>query len=473
VPTFSDPAPDKEETSLGDGVEPTEGDLYTAPNDVNTIDVTESADKAPWLTKAPKERKKKAWKSLKATGSPYKVALALLCLQRFWWRYGPMKRKDPAGPSAVVGKLVHGAREDAALRRIKREWPHVPKVASTAELLHLLEHQPAQLMREKEPPLVSGAVLEEAREITITSGEEDYSRVWSVEHPWTLRNLSRGFSPGGFIDQIDHEGGSPDHPERVTITDYKCSFTMPDKDELYYDPQPGLYLAWGKARWPGADVYFRLKNLRLNKVMWLRWTPAYDALHRAQARMAFQLWSSNLQTASAGDHCRYCPYREGDNHFGACSAYEGLLEKARYASSNPGGLERHPIERVMRIYLEARVGSDVSESRRLAARKVVLDKLGDQRKYTYGDLMAYTRRDRLPIFDQPWTFLHELAAVAGVEPADLFADLFSVKKGGVDKWAASIEDEETKRAVDRKIAEYRTLSEGPLILTVKRTKSMF
>lgn len=473
MPLFDEPPPPIEEQLL-EQADPSDPVLFEGAEPGHQ-DASPNDDVDPWLKIPPRKRKKAPWPR-KANGSPHRVSLALTCLLKFDWRYGKTKRKEPPGPEATVGKLVHGARQDAALRRIRpgRRWKNIPPIASVDELLFLLEHQPAQLLREKEEMApITSSNLEEARRITILAGPESFKNTWAVEHPWTLR-VSQGFVPGGRIDKIDHEGGSPGNPKRVTITDYKTNQLLPDPEELRFDPQPGLYMGWAKRQWPRAEIKFVLKNLRHDKSLPLYWSQEYDDFHLANARMAYNLWSSGRTEASAGDHCRYCPYREGDSGYPACPAYKKLVQQTLHLEKHPGGLKRYDVPKLMRIYRTAHVGELINKELKADTRSALLGKLGSEPTvFDYGDLRARVARDRVEAFDNVWHFLNDLADAMDVDLSALFEDVCSVNAKKVKEKVASIQDAEKRASIEELVEEYQSLGMSKPKLTVLRLAGLF
>lgn len=391
------------------------------------------------------------------------------------------RRKDPSGKFAAVGKLVHGVIDDAfAWRRSAkgRRWG-IPMVASLHELLHLLEHQPAQLVREKEIGScaeISMQVMEEAREIVAMMAPFDFAKTWAVEHGFTLR-LSHTMVVGGFIDWIEVEGNPP---VVVTITDFKSGVApVMDEHDLYYDPQAGLYLVWARLRWPHArEIRFRLWNVRNDEDTWLRWSPQLDERHVSYARTMRNQYSAGDTTPTVGRHCRYCPYREGDRSSAPCHAYVAHLDNAKIdntdmdgESAAKGGLDRLDLPPLMRLYQDMKLLADLSDSRRKDLAQAILRKLPDgQKSYSYGDLRVTRVSKRQKRFDSPLLFLRALSEMLGVDVVDLIDQLCAIKQNELNKiQKVSEKDKQIKRLRE----EHQSLSLSSEYVQLRRMETMF
>ena len=445
--------------------------------------------KPPWLLVPPRPRSKKPWPK-KANFSPYRVKLAGECLQRFAWRYED-KRKDESGYQSGVGKLVHGAYEDAIYRRIKRKISKIPSVATTDELLFLLEFQPAQLLREKENIAVTTSMLEEAKEVIRLGGGLDCDGAWGVEHSFTL-SLGRVVI-GGFIDMI-RVWGNP--PRRVVVTDFKSGrMQLPTDRELYSDPQAGLYLAWARDRFPTAtDLSFELRNIRLGRSVWLRYRKSHDEIHRNMARSRKYLAESGLRYATpgeGGENCRFCPYREGDENYPACSAYAEILDKTRLRAAKAarieeqlakgeepdkpaGGLGAFELGELMREYRLAKLGEQLNKERKDRLRPEILRRIPpEQKNYRHGDLLASrVKGQRRMSFADVYGLIHALAAATGASVEALAADMLSLKKNELDEFIKGL-PEKLQLEADKVIAQHGRLSMGRETLKVTSSKGMF
>lgn len=437
-----------------------------SPDDV----VLAGLDGKPWyLTDTPTPRKRPAWPR-NASFSPFKVKLVYTCLKKFHWRYRA-QRPDPQGPEAVCGKLVHGAYQDALLRRLgKRE---IPRSASVEELLFLLNHQPAQIATEEKVLEILPTTLEDAREIVKKAGAQDFSGCYAAEHTMTIQ-VSRGLTIGGYIDRIDLLGpGAPENPELVLVWDYKATFEDVSEDDLWYDPQAGLYMAWARRRWPNArTVRFRLQNLRQGKRTEIDWSPNLDAFALNYAASAFHLSNTGDQTATPGEHCRYCPYREGDARHAPCEAYQSELEKTRFTENLVGGLDRLELPDLMRRHKSASGAEKLQEGAKKDTKAVILTKLGKKSSYTHGDLQAVVSHKKLSEFDMLWEFLHELAGALDVSPKDALRDFFKIRKEELDARIEALPDER-KALAEGIVEKYQTLATQNPSLTVKRIKALF
>jgi hypothetical protein len=423
-----------------------------------------------WLREPPAKRKKKPWPK-DVNASPARIRTTYECLEKWHQRYRE-KRPDPPGPEAVVGKLVHGALEDAAARRVRRERK-IPWIASTQELLHLLDHQPTQLLEEGESVTVNPGTFAEARELVAALPGQDFRFTWAVEHLWQLR-VTHDLVVGGYIDRIDLLG-DPERPTTVLIPDYKSTQLVPSRDELAQDHQAGLYMAWAHRRWPECgDIRFLHDNVRHRKRVQIEWNQGLEDLHLAQARAAFGVWSIGDRTPSPGDACRRCPYREGDEGHAPCMAYQQVLERTRFRADREakGGLERLSTEDLLVVYREASWSSRLQEDRRKAAGALLKVRLAGQKSYRVGDLIAIQSRDTLRSFIGVDAMVDALTELSGVPRARIVADLFSVRVGRLDAWVKALPPEKKKlieAALERHVDEFL----GAPSLEVRRSQSMF
>lgn len=442
-----------------------------SPNDLTAV----AGDNPWWLTEEPKPRKKSDWPK-RANGSPYKVKLAQTCMRKFTWRYND-RRPDPSGPFAIVGKLVHGTYQDAAIRRLNRTRS-IPSVASVDELLFLLNFQTAQLANEGEPESVAPQMLDEARKLIRDFGPLELRFLYATEITITLQ-VTHSLLIGGRIDRVDLVG-DPNNPDIVVIYDYKTTLTLMDDDDLWYEPQFGLYLAWARRRWPNArEIQFKLVNTRFAKAKTLYWTQALDDYHLAAAASAYALWRSGSTKATVGEHCKYCPFRDGDEKFPPCKAYQDELARTRYLekpetekADAAGGLDALSLPQLLRLYRSSQQAEKLHEERKSDLKAAILRKLGNQTKFSYGDLSASVTRDRVRAYDAPWRLLNELSRISGVAPDLLLQDLFEPRVTRLDEWVEGL-DEEKREKAEIQLERYQTLAQKKPKLTVRRNAAMF
>lgn len=461
-----DPAPLEIEETTAEGVlfdrGPDDGDLYDHPM------------RPPWLREPPRKRKKAPWPRI-ANFSPYRITLAGTCPLRFQFRYGD-QRKDPSGYAQGAGKIIHGVYHDAIQRRLRPQWKGLPTVASVDELLHLLEFQESQLALEKEDIEVTGPMLKESRELIREEGPLDCSFAWSSEHPFTLR-IGSSLVVGGYIDFIQVRGNPP---VQVTITDWKSGRTqLPSYEDLYYDAQGGMYLAWAKWKFPTAtDIRFRIRNVREHKDVWIPWTAAHQEIHLQLARSRKALADSKVRRANPGEmgvNCRYCPYRESDGKYPACAAYEKILEKARLQSQKQIGLASKDMAELLKEFRVSRMGESLLKQRKQDLAAAILAKIpADKRHYQYADMTAVkVRGKRFRNYDRVYEFAKDLSEAANVRIEDVLADLCDVKTGKVDALVKSIDDEQMLEDVAKVIEKHERIAFGKESLQVRTAKSMW
>jgi hypothetical protein len=449
--------------------------------------------KPVWLTEPPRLRVKKPWPKI-ANFSPYRTKLAGECLQRFVWRYTDKRRAD-SGYQAGVGKMVHGAYEDAIYRRLhkpnKKEWKGLPRVASTDELLHLLEFQATQFLSEKENVEVTTSMLKEARELIKGSGGLDCSAAWGVEHTATLKLGS--VVVGMYLDYIQVWGNPA---RKVVITDFKTGrLQLPTDAELYADPQPGLYLAWARDRFPTAtDVSFELRNIRHNRSVWLRYRKSHDEIHRSLARSRKFLGDSGLRTPNpgdAGENCRYCPYRDGDENYPPCAAYADILSASRLRAEKAakiakqveegeepdkpaGGLAALALPDLMLEYRLSDLGEKLNKDRKDTLRPEIINRIPEgQKNYRHGDLLASKVKGKKGTsYNDVQGVIKGLVEATGVGEAELMADIVKLKKGELDTFIQGLDKDKQERC-EAVLSKFGRLSLGKETLRVSKTKGMF
>jgi hypothetical protein len=438
--------------------------------DPEAVSALTDATASWWLHEAPTPRKKNQWpKDL--NGSPAKIKLSLACMEKWHQRYRE-KRPDPPGPEAVVGKLIHGALEDAALRRIARARK-VPFVATREELLHLLEHQPAQLLAEGEDLTINPSTFAEARSLMAQVEPVDFRFTLAVEHLWKLR-VTVDLVVGGYLDRVDVMG-DPAKPTTIMLPDYKTWQQLPSRDDLASDPQVGLTMAWARRRWPECDdIRFVHDNLRHNRRIVVEWNQGLDDFHLALARTAWKVQSIGDRTPNPGDECRRCPYREGDAAHKPCAAYLKELERTRFRNDREaqGGLERFSTEELLVIYREGSWAKNLQDERRKAAGKILKERLAGKKSYRVGDLLAIIGQDELRSFRGVDQMIVTLSELTGVSQARLMADLLDVRRTRLDEWVAALPAEK-KKAVEAALERHVHTFLGEPSIEVRRLQSMF
>jgi hypothetical protein len=424
-----------------------------------------------WLKDDPRPRKKSRFVG---AISPSRLRLAQTCGAKYYWRY-EKKRYEPSGPAATVGKLVHGAYEDAGQRRLNppRGKERPPRVASVAELLFLLEHQEAQLMREGDDDMVvTGAMYEEAREIIATSGPKDFSHTVGTEENVKVFLPGKAYRVGGKIDRLDLIGGSSiNDPRKVVVVDYKTDREEWSKDKLENDPQPAIYLIWAVRNYPHAEEYwFCLDLVRIGRRQWVRWTPGYQAKLVSRISATVNLYKSGAATPRVGDHCKWCSYREGDARFPACKAYLDFIQSRRQPERHEGGFDGLDLPTLLRMYRESHVAFKLHEQRKKDLKGVVLDRLGMKKTYDQGIYTATVSYDRRRSYPTPHGLIKDLAPVLGVPEGHLVEDLCRIKNENLKALVGGLEGD-TKKKAERVVADRESISLTDAKLTVRKKKA--
>jgi hypothetical protein len=425
-----------------------------------------------WLKDAPKPRKK-SW--FMGAISPSKMRLAQECQQKWSWRY-THRRREASGPAATVGKLVHGAYEDAGERRVHtpqgKERP--PRVASVEELLFLLEHQEAQLLRENDLDCqVTGEMYEDAREIVALSGPKDFSHAVGNEQHVKVFLPGHGYRIGGKVDRLDLIGGASIHdPTKVVVVDYKTDRSEWTREKLDTDPQPGVYLIWARRQYPNAKEYwFCLDLVRLGKQQWVRWTQAYQDAIVSRIASTVNTFQSGSEKARVGDHCKWCSYREGDEKWPACKAYTDFMKATTQPDFVEGGFDATPLPGLLRLYRESTVAFKLHEARKAIVKELIIDRMGRKSKYAAGCYTATVSYDRRTSYPTPWGLVNELAASLGLPVEALVDDLLNVKGGLLKKLVKGLKDPEKKSSAERILACRESVSTSDAKLTVRVKKA--
>jgi hypothetical protein len=411
----------------------------------------DTVDPRPWWLKdAPKPRAPRRFDS--DVTSPTKIASAEECGLAHTYRYKD-KREAPSGPEAVVGKLVHGAYDDAGRRRASaatgpRHNSIIPCKASVAELLFLLEHQEAQLARENDLDYrPTDAMFAEARGIIQARGPVDFSNTYSTELLVDYRIPGRQtLRVGGKIDRVDlyYKGEVVD---AVVVVDYKSDRDLWADEKLETNAQPGVYLGWARREWPKArSILFELDFVRLGEKQRIPWTPEYERAAFSRIVSAQNLMDVGYDKPTVGDHCRLCPYRDGDAEFPACPAYAALVKRGQDKDAHVGGLGALKLSALLREYYVSNELYKIHKQRRSDVRAAIEAQLGLKTRYNAGFYAAALSKTRVdPAYTDVVGVLLDIHEVTGRPLEEIAAVVCQVKHQKVQGLIADVVDD-AKRA---------------------------
>lgn len=427
-------------------LEESQGPLFADAPDPNEVQPLRGVSGAKWLNEPPPRRKKRkrSWPL-----SPTKLRVVQQCPKRAYERW-VNRRFTPGGPEATIGLLIHGAYQDAGERRInapKTKQP--PRMASVPELLHLLEHQPAQLALEKrEHPPITEVMWEEAREIIVNGGALDFGNTIAAELPVTLPLRVGMPKTGGIIDRVDRHWNS-DGSFDIEVIDYKTDHEERDVNELIDDPQPSIYLIWARAHYYQArQVRFRVFNPRQN--WWsdpLIWSPHLQELMTSQLIAAANVIQTESTQARPGPHCAHCPYKDKDGSHDRCESYHKLLaEASKHLVAGHQDGTRLAMGELVAHYDLVHTNYKLFEERRKELRKEILSRMKHKKKYE-DDFFSLTISKRSQdTYTHPSQLMHDLATVSRVKLADLIDLLLKVNDKQVDQWVKRLPMEQQLQA---------------------------
>lgn len=407
-------------------------------SDENEVPPLRSSDRSWWLTTPPPPRKKTR-RGLPL--SPSKIKITRQCPKQAYERW-VNKRYSPSGPEAIIGKLVHGAYEDAGNLRVHRtKQRNPPPVASIEELLHLLEHQPAQLYRGQETCEVSASMLAEAREIVVSGGAIDFTHTVACEAKITLPIQVGLPKIGGVIDRIDVEtkknGG-----HKVKVIDYKTERVARDATDLIDDPQTGVYLNWAAANYKDAEeISFQIYNPRLGE--WSEEVVYNDylgSLTESMCAVAAHVVQAQIQTAQPGTHCRYCHIKDGDQDHPPCEEYHKFMARKAEGGIGAEGLAKLTMPALVREFHLVKTRAKLHDARQKELRAEILKRL-TTKKWSDGVYSATVSTPSSTTYPNPAVLIKDLAELTGHDLVRLMARLISVKSTNLKEWVATLPPE--------------------------------
>jgi hypothetical protein len=393
-----------------------------------------------WLVEGPPPGiTKERWPS--EARSPSWLKLMAECALKHSLRYRH-KREDPPSQQARVGNVIHGALLCAAVRRARAsKLKSIPETASTEELLHLLEHVHVccgTLIRDghrdgcRPGPLDPG-LLEEAREKLRKIGPISFPHVLAAEKLCMI-HLTPSTRIAGYLDLLSVDEGTSADPRMLTITDYKTGpGSVPDEEELFYDPQACTYLCAVKNAYPRARVRFRLWNVGQDEETWVEWSSRLEQTFFANARMLLNRWDAGDEQASVAEHCAYCFNRL------ECGAYKIKLDRDRVAIP-PESVEALDMHSLVQLYRESAIGADLHEQRRKDCGKLLLERIpAPQRQYRSGHLLAVRKfQPHKSLSTSPAEVITDVAHEASVNPLELLNAVGDVSIRALEAWIKSL-----------------------------------
>lgn len=422
-----------------------------------------------WLTEPPRKRKKSRFVG---AISPSKIRLAQQCLRKWHYRYRE-RRYEPSGPAAMIGKLVHGAYEDAAQRRLhpQRGQDRIPRVASVDELKFLLEHQEAQLAAEGDLDCsVTAEMYAEAMEIVVTRGSIDFSNAVGAEDHVKTFLPGKRWKVGGKIDRLDLMGGTIERPDTVVVVDYKTDREEWSRDKLYGDPQPAVYLMWAHWKFPMAKAWvFCLDLVRLGKKQWVEWSPSYEARMAGLISSRVNLFQSGADKPTVGDHCRWCSYRDGDQYNAPCRAYQEFVASNSNLEEQPGGLGALSFDDQLRLYRTSKAAEALHATRKSDLKELIVPKLGKLKRAETGLYQARCWAGSRTTYHGIAKLVRGLAEISGREESDVAGDLCSVSPTRLNQFLASLNEAQLGMAKTL-LAKHETKTTNSPTLKVERKK---
>lgn len=351
------------------------------------------------------------------------------------------KVKDPSGPEARVGKLLHASLEPAAKARIGQAQP------ALVELPELLEGLGAAVPgiehTTDEDVVAAKAVLEGLAPFDVSRG----GVILAVELPYTL--VIDGMRWGGFYDLVV----SYPKDDAIEIVDWKKGMTI-GHALAEVDPQVNLYLASYRETHLASlaaegispeDDYTEIRCSLISLATDfhtppVRWRPELDAFIRGRASAAFKAWDRGNARARVGANCASCFARD------RCGPYRERL-KALEVAQDPCEAKDLPFPELLRQRQHMAEVYKQSEQRRKDLDKELKVRLRRAAGETVsvGGFRASVRSRRSGEFDV--AVLPELAAHLGVDPHELLRSACKVKAEGIKALVGK--DDQARALVER------------------------
>lgn len=398
------------------------------------------------------------------------------CELKHWFRY-EKKCDDPASLPGFVGRIIHGALEDAGRRRLSNDCRRrgLPPTASPEELVHLAEYQ--------EDTVKEGGqdALDQSREILSRMDPVYFGDLWAVEHRWTYQ-VTPELRVGGIADVIRlRYDADPKSPSEVLIEDYKTGRQqVPSKGKLEQDPQAVLTLSWAKREWPGARIRFRLWNVTLEATgkkknpyrnqtyeAWTEWTPHGHESAMAFVRACWNVWRrKGKPPPNVGGHCAHCFAKT------YCWAYKKRLR--RPDRLDPGvDLATMSIEDLIHLNRRAKILEDMASERRKDTAARILELMGDRTKsYRAGDLVATKMTKRQKSYRSVGDLLSGIAEIGGLELPRLLDSLAGISDEKLTAFMNTL-GENSRDAAEGLVEEQRSLSQTRPYIQVREAEVLF
>ena len=328
-----------------------------------------------------------------------------MCKKRLWYKK-VKKFKDPPGPQARVGSLVHEVLELAALTRLEPDrFPDIPQpesgIAEADELITLLH-------REAEDQGVWA--FQAASESLKAAAPIDFSTMVKAEYVIEKHPIGP-YTMGGVLDRID--AWHVDGVYHVVLSDYKTGF-VPPADELHDDPQTVLYLKWAADTfedadelalcfwWPGAGHQFTI-----------RYDPEAAEYGLARILREWAEWVEGGYTeakapeANLGVHCSHCPYRAH------CDEYQVFVKTP--ARVHPW--EDKSLPELVELRHQMAGDAKMLETARKEIDLHVIERLGGEERWEDDGFRLKVQRDRMTNY--PVSIIPALAKSLGLPVADV------------------------------------------------------
>lgn len=279
------------------------------------------------------------------------------------WPQVPVHKGDDS--SIRVGFAVHAVISDLARLRFKD--PSLPTVPSAAELGQQLLLVTAHHLTSTEECERAAKALEGARELLALG-----PLLAPPEYGFGLP-LAPDVQATGRFDLV-REGSRGS----VVITDWKLSGN-PD-DEWEDDVATGIYLAAGRALWPGARVGVEYVFLEQGRTMFVPWTERQEIFARTRLLSAFRANDAGYKAARVGGHCGDCVYRT------ACRPYQSYARVLAHRA--PEAPENLADDDLLNAHVAANDAEKIAKAAKSDLVKVVRKRMANAEKWTAGEHKA-------------------------------------------------------------------------------------
>lgn len=419
-----------------------------------------------WLVESPPAKltaRQKFHKWPKGAWSPSRFKVMKQCPRRMQKKYGKDKIPDPTGLDGLVGNAFHGAAEDAGRRRLgygRRAPP--PRIASPAELMHLLEYQKEVVTDEGTEVLARARDLAKAVDPGI-----DFGNLWSVEHVWSFP-ITPAFFAAGIADMIQLvPGPDPSVPSQVIIVDYKTGpGQLPTHKDLKRDPQAVLQLIWGTRCWPQSRITFKIWNVLRGEKIEIDYDPEDEQVMLAFTRGCLNMWSTGFAQGNPGTpHCKHCPYRSDCPDYRAFAQGEGLRITA-------GSLESLSIPELIFEYKRSQALAVLNDTRRKDCGALLIERIPKgQKSYMTANLRATKKTRRSGAFHAPVSLIEKISSVTGTDARRLTEKLMKIGSRKLQDFVGTVPIH-LRPEVEALVDEHQSLNESKPWIEVRETEPL-